>query len=137
MYASIDDAKVGDRYEERIVFDRDTLAGFIALTRDVAGIHTDRGFSSGKGFENLVVHGFLLSLHFSRILGMELPGEHTVIASIDLGFHEPVYLDDAVTYSAEVTRVLRPLRAVQLALRIEKSTGTLCVEGKSTCAFKG
>jgi len=136
MYRTIDDAEVGHSHREEILFDAETMAGFIRLTRDVAGIHTDRGFSSEKGFEGLVVHGFLLSLHFSRILGMQLPGEHTVIGSIDLNFHEPVYRDDRVIYTATVRRVLRPLNAVQLDLKIEKSDGTLCVEGKTTCVFK-
>ena len=137
MYESIDDASVGDRYCEDLEFDEETMGAFIRLTKDVAGIHVDRSFSAGKGFDDLVVHGFLLSLHFSRILGMNLPGEHTVIGSIDLKFHEPVYLGDRVTFSATVKRVLRPLGAVLLDLGITKSDGAICVEGKTTCVFRG
>jgi acyl dehydratase len=134
--ATIDDIEVGASHSEAIDLTSERMRSFIDFTRDSAGIHTSRSFSAEKGFENLVVHGFLLSVHFSRILGMELPGENAVIGSMELNFHEPVYVGDRVTYTATVKRVLRPLGAVHLDLLIEKSDGTLCVEGKTVCAFK-
>lgn len=133
---TIDEIKVGDSYSEEVVFDAETVGGFIGLTGDRAGIHVDRIFSREKRFENLVVHGFLLSIRFSRILGMELPGEHTVIGSVELKFHAPVYVGDRVKYTATVTRILKPLGAVLLTLSIEKADGVVCVEGKTTCVFK-
>ncbi|MCA9737458.1 MAG: MaoC/PaaZ C-terminal domain-containing protein [Gemmatimonadota bacterium] len=132
----IDDVEVGADYTEQRTFDRALMETFIAFTRDSAGIHTDASHSAGMGFEDLVVHGFLLSTPFSRILGMELPGERTVIGSMELNFHEPVYKGDTVTYTATVTRVIRPLRSVLLDLRIVKSDGTVCVKGKANCVFK-
>src|SRR5262245_60718327 len=133
---TLDQIKVGDSYTETIEFSGERMARFIQLTGDTAGIHISQSYSQTKGFDDRVVFGFLLSLHFSRILGMELPGENTVIGSIELNFHEPVYVGDTVAYTATVQRVVRPLGAVLLALRIAKADGTLCVEGKTTCAFK-
>ena len=133
---NIDDIQVGDRHVEEVTFDEEQFSSFINITRDTAGIHTNRAFSREKEFDNLVVHGFLLSVHFSRILGMELPGENTVIGSIDLKFHEPVYLGDVVSYSATVRRILQPLGSVLLDLEIKKSDGPVCVEGKTMCVFK-
>lgn len=133
---TIDDLKVGDSYVEEITFDEEQIALFIKLTNDTSGIHTDREFSREKQFDDLVVHGFLLSVHFSRIIGMELPGENIVIGSIDLKFHEPVYLGEVVSYSVTVTRVIHPLGSVLLELKITKPTGSVCVEGKSNCVFR-
>lgn len=133
---AIDDIKVGDAYSETVQFTPETTERFLRLSRDTAGIHVDEAFSEQQGFEALVVHGFLLSLHFSRILGMELPGENTVIGSIDLQFHAPVYVGDSATFTATVRRILRPLGTVALDLLIRKQDGTVCVEGKTSCAFK-
>lgn len=133
---SIDDIQVGDSYAEEITFDEVQFSSFIDITKDTAGIHTSRAFSKEKQFDNLVVHGFLLSVHFSRMLGMELPGENTVIGSIDLKFHEPVYLGDVVRYCATVKRIIQPLGSVLLELEIKKSTGSVCVEGKTMCVFR-
>lgn len=133
---SLNDIRIGDSYTEEITFDEQQFASFINITRDTAGIHTSKAFSREKQFDNLVVHGFLLSVHFSRILGMELPGENTVIGSIDLKFHEPVYLGDVVKYSVTVKRIIQPLGSVLLELEVKKSTGSVCVEGKTMCVFK-
>ena len=133
---TIEQLKVGDTYSEELRIDEGTVGRFMDLTQDRAGIHVDKSFSAQRGFTNLVTHGFLLSIPFSRILGMELPGEDTVIGSIELNFHAPVYQGDTVRYTAIVKRILAPLGSVLLELRIEKADGTLCVAGKTTCAFK-
>lgn len=133
---TIDDIKVGESYTEEILFDEEKISSFIAFSKDTAGIHTKESFSKKKGFENRVVHGFLLSINFSRILGMELPGENTVIASVNLEFHEPVYVGDLIKYSVAVTRILYQLGGVLLDLKIQKSDGTICVKGKAACFFK-
>lgn len=135
-YLTIDDVEIGESYSEEVRFDQERLARFMDLTRDTAAIHTKQDFSERKGFEDLVVHGFLLSVQFSRILGMELPGEQTVIGSVNLNFHEPVYVGDTARFTATVRRKLPPLGAVQLDLRIEKAGGGLCVAGTAVCAFK-
>ena len=133
---TIEQLEVGDSYSEERLIDQHTVDRFVDLTQDRAGIHTDRDFSERRGFADLVTHGFLLSVPFSRILGMELPGEDTVIGSIELNFHAPVYQGDRVKYTVTVKRILAPLGSVLLDLRIEKADGTLCVAGKTTCAFK-
>ena len=133
---AIDDIQVGDAHQERVEFTPERTAQFLRLSQDTAGIHVNTDFAAKKGFEHLVVHGFLLSLHFSRILGMNLPGENTVIGSIELKFHAPVYVGDTVTFTATVKRVLKPLGTVLLDLSVVKQDGTVCVEGKTSCAFK-
>ncbi len=136
MLLTIDDITVGDTCTEQVEFTPEKTAQFLRLTGDAAGIHTVESFSRGMGYDNLVVYGFLLSLQFSRMLGMQLPGENTVIGSIQLDFHEPVYVGDTVTYTATVRRIIKPLGLVALDLDVRKSNGTLCVQGKTTCAFK-
>jgi 3-hydroxybutyryl-CoA dehydratase len=133
---TLEDIKEGASYSEDILFDKEKIASFIGVSRDSAGIHVDREFSNEKGFQHLVVHGFLISIPFSRILGMELPGENTVIGNISLKFHAPVYLGETVKYTATVKRVLLPLASVLLALNIQKLDGTVCVNGTTTCVFK-
>jgi len=136
MLLTIDDIAIGDTHTEQVEFTPETTARFLRLTGDAAAIHTVEAFSREKGFDDLVVYGFLLSLHFSRILGMDLPGENTVIGSIQMDFHAPVYVGDTVTYTATVSRIIKPLGLVALDLAVRKTDGTLCVQGKTTCAFK-
>lgn len=133
---TLDDIKEGSSYSEEILFDKEKITSFIGISQDAAGIHVDRSFSREKGFKHLVVHGFLISIPFSRILGMELPGENTVIGNISLKFHSPIYLGDTVKYSATIKRVLPSLGTVLLDLDVQKPDGTICVNGTTTCVFK-
>lgn len=133
---TLDSIKEGDSYSEEILFDKEKITNFIETSQDTAGIHINRDFSEEKGFQYLVVHGLLISIPFSRILGMELPGENTVIGNISLKFHAPVYLGDMVKYTATVKRILTPLGTVLLDLNVLKPDGTICVDGTTACVFK-
>lgn len=133
---ALDQLAAGMEHREVVRFDAERMNRFIAFTEDTAGIHTDVSFSRSLGYEREVVHGFALATVFSRILGMELPGEQTVIATMDLEFHVPVYLGDVVECIVRVERVVRPLRAVMLRLEIVKvGRGEKCVTGRSRCVF--
>jgi acyl dehydratase len=133
---TIKDVIVGSKYTEKLYFDEKTVHRFINFTNDSAGFHVDQQYSVDRGFDDLVVHGFLLSTNFSRILGMELPGENTVIASLNLEFHEPVYVGDSVEYIVTVSRVMLSLGSVMLKLIINKKNGIVCVKGSASCFFK-
>ena len=133
---TLDSIKVGASYSEELLFDDERIGGFINVSGDKAGIHTNKGFSESKGFDGLVVHGILISIPFSRILGMELPGENTVIGTLTLKFHAPVYFEDTVKYTVTVKRILYPLGSVVLDLKVEKMNGVTCVEGSTICVFK-
>ena len=137
MLLTIDEITVGQTCTEVVEFTPERIAQFLRLTGDAAGIHTVPSFSRMKGFDGLVVYGLLLSVQFSTILGMQLPGENTVIGRIEMDFHAPVYIGDTVTYKATVRRIIKSLGAVALDLEVRKKDGALCVEGKTTCVFKG
>ena len=132
---TIDEINIGDEYAQTVLFDKEKVLEFINFTQDTASIHINKDFSNEKGFEDLVVHGFGLSILFSRILGMELPGENTVIGSLNLDFHKPVYVDDTVNYTVTVKRIIKPLGSVTLELKALKHTGEACVLGKAVCVF--
>jgi acyl dehydratase len=132
----IDEIEIGDSHSEEVLFDLSKIQHFIEFSNDSAGIHVNDLFSKEKGFDDLVIHGFLLSTQFSRILGMEIPGENTVIGSVNLDFHSPVYVGDSINFSATVERIIKPLGSVKLKLKADKKDGTLCVEGKTVCVFK-
>ncbi len=133
---TIDDIRAGDTYAEEVVVTPERLARFLELSRDTSSVHVDTAAAKEQGYDALLVHGFLVSLYFSRIIGMELPGENAVIGSIELRFHAPVYVGETATFAVTVHRVLRPLGSVALDLHVRKPDGTLCVEGRASCIFR-
>ena len=132
---TLNEINIGDTYSKTVLFDKERVVEFINFTQDTASIHINKEFSNEKGFENLVVHGFGLSTIFSRILGLELPGENTVIGSLNLDFHKPVYIGDTVQYTVTVKRIVKPLRSVTLELKAINNTDETYVSGKAVCVF--
>lgn len=137
MLLTIDEITVGQTHTEVVEFTPERIAQFLRLTGDATGVHTVASASRERGFDGLVVYGFLLSVQFSYILGMRLPGENTVIGRIEMDFHAPVYVGDTVTYKVTVRRIIKALGVVALDLEVRKKDGALCVEGKATNAFRG
>lgn len=133
---SLGQLQVGDRYSETVTFDRRLVERYIRLSKDLSGIHVDRSYSQDLGYDELVVHGLLVGIPFSRMLGMHLPGPPAVIASVELDFHQPVYRGETVTYTVTVARLVPSLNSVMLDLAIAKESGSVCLKGRASCVFR-
>jgi acyl dehydratase len=132
---ALDEIRVGDSYAESVGFTTDRVDAFSALTGDFTGVHVEGGLPAQWGYSGRIVHGFLVSSFFSRILGTELPGAGAVIGSVSFQFHAPVYVGETVNFGVEVKRVLAPLRSVQLDMKVHNRAGARCVSGKATCVY--
>ena len=130
------DIEVGQSERETVTITEELLAGFVALSRDTAPAHTDVAHARSMGFDGCVVHGFLVGLGYSRLLGMFLPGGSTVIHSVDLKMLAPVYVGDTLTYEVKVSRVIEPVKSVQLALSATSEAGQVVNKGSAICVFR-
>lgn len=133
---TISDVKDGDSWEESVCITQERLQQFIDLSADVALAHVDPNHARRMGFDRVLVHGFLVALPYSRILGMFLPGSMTVIHSIDLKMPAPVFVGDTITYRVEVTRVVAAVGSVLLGLTATNQDGVVVSQGKANCVFR-
>jgi acyl dehydratase len=97
------------------------VARFVELSGDVGPLHTSDDFAASRGFHGRVVHGAYLAALVSRLVGTQLPGANAVIQQIQLTFHKPTYIGDAVIVVGRVVRKLEPLRAILISVDIESS----------------
>ena len=132
----IDAIAEGQEYSENVELDETRVSAFIALTGDTAPIHTDIEHAKRMGFPALVVHGLLVAAHYSRMLGMHLPGGNTVIHHIQLDMVQPVFVGETLTYTVSVSRVIAAVKTVKLNLSARKQDGTVVSRGQATCVFK-
>ena len=132
----LSEIEVGQSERETVTITEEHLSRFIELSRDRALAHTDVEHARRMGFDRRVVHGFLVGLAYSRLLGMFLPGSNTVIHSVDMKMLAPVFVGDTLTYEAKVTRVLEPVRSVQLALSAVREGGEVVNKGSAICVFR-
>jgi acyl dehydratase len=92
---------------------------FAELSGDNCPLHTNEDFAVARGFRGRVVHGAYLAALVSRLVGTQLPGSNAIIHQLQLSFHMPTHVGDAVRVTGRVERKLEPLRAVVLSVRID------------------
>lgn len=98
-----EDIYIGLKEEFQISVTQDMLAQFKQITGDVNPLHTDEMFAKGKGYESKVAYGMLTASFLSTLAGVYLPGERSLIHSVESKFVKPVFVGDVLTVIGEVT----------------------------------
>lgn len=132
---AIGDMTIGDSVSQRFVFSADARKAFSVLANDSAPVHGSKEFAMAWGFDEPIVQGLCVVSRFSRLIGMYLPGESTVLESLSFKFRRPVYEGSELLYRVEVVRILAVMHVVRLKLLVE-SGGTVCLMGEAQCLVR-
>ena len=98
---------------------------FAELSGDFNPLHTDESFARCKGFKGRVVYGGWLVAKVSELIGMRLPGQNSVWASLSLEFLQPLYVDQAAQLEAVVVRTSPGTGLVELKLAVRRDGKTI------------
>ncbi len=121
----------GMRFDEIAVgysaeFDVDVSAAdiedFVRLSGDRSPIHVDDGAARQAGFTGRVVHGFLIGVHVSRLVGMELPGCSGLLLSEELRFHKPVHEGQRLHVRGIVASRSDSTRTIDVAVSVTRGS---------------
>ena len=132
--SSFEALEEGQSVEQSVTISEADLSAFAALSQDSARIHHDGDFARSKGYDAPIVYGFQVGIYFSRLLGMYLPGENSVIQSVELRYLRPVLVGEQVTFKVTVRKVVGAVGAVVLDLAALKGEEP-AVTGKAQCVF--
>lgn len=78
---------------------------FSGVSGDHNPIHVDQNYAAESRYGKRIAHGLMTASFFSGLFGTKLPGRGCVYVSQNLTFKRPVYIDDTVTATIEVTNV--------------------------------
>ena len=96
--------QIGDSASiERVICLKD-IETFSNLTGDKNPLHVDQSFAEKSKFGSRVAHGMLTSSFISTLIGVTLPGEGSIITNISLDFRKPVFINDSLRTTIEVTK---------------------------------
>ena len=96
---------------------------FREMTGDVNPLHCDETFAKEKGFDGKVAYGMLTASFLSTMAGVYLPGEDSLIQSVEVKFVKPVFPGEEITFTGKVSEVNDTFRFLVL-----KVTGTVTGE---------
>jgi acyl dehydratase len=88
--------RIGDSASMAKKFSAVDIAAFARLTGDFGKIHMDENFAAEYGFGRPVVHGVLTGSLLSSVMGMQLPGDGTILMDEKICFVAPVYAGDTI-----------------------------------------
>ncbi len=103
---------------------------FRELTGDTNPLHCDGDFAKGKGHKGRVAYGMLTASYLSTLAGVYLPGERSLIHSLEIKLEAPVYEGDELTVSGEVTEKNDTFRFIIVKVLIRNRDGKKVLKGK-------
>ena len=123
--------QVGDfRTYKRVITKEDVLA-FGKLTQDMNPAHFDEVYAAKTIFKKPIVHGMLLGSLFSKVFGLDYPGEGTIYCSQTLKFLKPVYPDTVLTVVITVKEIILEKNRVIFTTEIFNDQNECVLTGES------
>lgn len=132
-----EDIYVGLKEEFQVTVTADMLKQFCRMTGDVNPLHTDENFAKEKGYESNVAYGMLTASFLSTLAGVYLPGERSLIHSVESKFTKPVYVGDTLTISGQVTECNEMFSVFTMKTTIVNQKGEKVLRGKMQVGILG
>ena len=129
--AKLDNLRIGQKIEFTEVISEPMVEKFAKLSGDYNPHHMDESYAEKTRFKKRVCHGMLLASLFSRLIGMHLPGKHSLYFSQSLNFLYPAFIDDKVTVEGEIVKISRSTGIITLKTRITKENNIELVTGEA------
>ena len=104
--------------------------GFVNIFNDRNPLHSDEAFAIKRGFQGKVIHGNILNGFLSYFVGEGLPDKNVIIHSQSIQFKRPVYLDDVLSFEANVIEVYESVRTVEFSFVFRNSLLQIVAKGK-------
>lgn len=101
------------------------------FSEDFNPIHVDEKYAEKTKFKRCIAHGvFCLGL-ISKIIGMDLPGEGAVFVNEKLNYKLPVFIDDEITASVEITKIIEEKDLIEVAICCVNQKSEIVMDGTS------
>lgn len=124
--------KVGDKASRTRKFTAAEVEAFAGISGDDNPVHLDEAFAKQTPFGGRICHGMLVASGFSALLGADLPGPGTIYLGQTLSFKRPVFLDEEVTLTVEITKIRDDKPILTCRTFATNTKGEVVIEGEAT-----
>ncbi|MDY6934508.1 MAG: MaoC/PaaZ C-terminal domain-containing protein [Spirochaetota bacterium] len=135
IWYSIDEL-YGKSIEREFIITEELIDHFAHISGDFSSIHISNKAAKAKGFKGRVAHGILLTSFVSAIIGMDLPGEKSILQSIEMKYLYPCYHNDKITIKLEITEIFKSVKTVIAKVNIFNQEGTKVSKAKIQIGLK-
>jgi len=103
---------LGESFE--VLITDSMVDSFREITGDINPLHTDCNYAKSKGYPDMVVYGMLTSSFYSTLVGLYLPGKHSLLQGINILFNNPVFVGDKLIIYGEVTNINETYKQLEI-----------------------
>ena len=102
---------------------------FLQISGDENPLHNDADFAREKGYVDKVVYGMLTASLFSTLAGVYMPGEKSLLQSVESKFVKPVYIGDELTVTGKVVEKSETYELIRVKAEIRNQKGEKVCRG--------
>ena len=106
------------------------IALFAAASGDINPLHLDNHYAATTEFGQVIAHGMFTGALISAAIALKLPGPGSIYMGQSIKFKAPVFINDLISVSLEITKIRRGI--VTLDCAVTKQTGQLVAAGEAT-----
>ena len=129
---SIEDFKMGDKFEKDYSVSYEMVKKFAEISGDWNPAHHDAEYAAGTVFKQQIAHGMISVAQFSGIFGMDMPGLGAIWLNQSANFMAPVYLDKPYKAVVEVIELDTEKNSVVFETACFDAEGKKVLVGKGT-----
>ena len=125
-----EEIEIGHRETFTVTVTEADMDKFREITGDVNPLHKDADYAKDHGHKDRVVFGMLTASYLSTLAGVYLPGERSLIHSVDVKFEGAVYPGDELTVEGTVSEKNDTFNLIVIKVIIRNK------DGKKVCKAK-
>lgn len=127
---TLEQIKIGTTESFVANISEEIMLKFREITGDINPLHCNEDYALSKGHSGRVAYGMLTASFLSTLAGVYLPGERSLIQSVETKFLKPVYVGDVLTIKGTVTEkyenvnmiLIKVIMVNQNNIKVVKST---------------
>ncbi len=127
--------KIGLQASRVVRFSEADVMSFAQLSGDCNPIHLDEDVARRSIFGRRIVPGILVASSISAVLAQQLPGPGTIYKSQDLRFIRPVFLEQLISVTVEISEKL-PKHDWLCNTTCRDETDRVVVSGEAVVSWK-
>ncbi len=129
-YYKLEDLKIGMKQEFHFNITEEMMEYFCKMTGDTNPLHCSLEYANKHGFSQKVVYGMLTASFLSTLAGVYLPGERSLIQSVEILFKAPVFPNDDLVLCGEVADINNEHGFITIKFSILKENNKKVCRGK-------
>jgi acyl dehydratase len=128
---TIHDIQLGDEAYQVVEITAENVETFGQITNDFNPAHFDEAYAASTMFKKRIAHGMYVGSLFSKVFGLDLPGEGSIYVSQTLQFKRPVYFGDSIRALVVVKELNKERNRVYFDCIATNQNGDVVIKGEA------